>query len=197
MTLGGRISKILNYKLTLKPETRISRNKAIIILLLTAVVLIAAGLGLGKFFFAPNKTSYYENRTTELNDIFRDSPEDRAARVELALTTYLKGEADKGIRIARGVLEQYPDDREALFNLGLMLSDRGKNREAADVLGRIFKLYPRFNDSRARFYLGKSCYESGDYRKALVNLQLAVQMDQGSPVDYYYLGRTEDKLGNT
>jgi len=195
MSQGKSLRAFLNSRVTINANARISRNKALLILMITAIVLISAGLWLGSRVFGPQNLSYYDYRIQELKEIVREHPEDRVAVMELAMTLYLKGNTRQGISLARKVLNKYPEDPNVLFNLGIMLNDRGDFHESIELLERLFKIHPGFETEKVSFYLGKGYFKTGDYRRALDNLERSVKLDRGNPVAYYYLGRVNEELG--
>jgi Flp pilus assembly protein TadD len=123
-------------------------------------------------------------------------PEDNAAAMELAMTMYLKGDKHQGIGLAKEIAQKLPGDSNTQFNLGLMLADNGNYSESVTILEKVIDMDANFEAAKVRFYLGKSYLETENYWKALENLELAVQYDQGNAQAYYYLGRASEKLGN-
>jgi len=193
----GNFAKFLNFKLRdLDINRTVSWQTSILTIITTFILLLSCGLLLGSYFFGPSKSSYYDSRIKELREVLRENPGDKTIALELAMTIYLQGDTGKGISLARQVLSKYPDDPEALFNLGLMLCDRGDYVESIRFLDKLASRYPGFEPAGVSFYLGKSYLESGDFNNAHVKLREAVNLDRGSPVAYYYLGRAEEGIGN-
>lgn len=195
MGLGAYLENFFNIKL-IDTDARISVKKAFVVLLLTAVMLVVAGYWFGDSLFSPAKPGYYDYRIAELKEILLKHPDDRAAVMELATNLYLKGDAKEGIALARKVLEQFPGDREVMLNLGMMLSDRGEYREAITLLDKLVKAHPGFETGKANFFLGKSYFETKDYRPALNHLEQAVKRDPAYPVIHYYIGKAYERLGD-
>lgn len=196
MGQGRSLKEILDAKISLHADAQVSWNKALAILFITACLLITIGLLYGNTFLGPSKNSYYDYHIGELKEILREQPGDRSTALELAMAIYLKGDARKGIALARQIHEKYPDDPDALFNLGLMLSDTAEYRESVSLLEKLGNRNPSFEPGKVAYYLGRGYFEIQEYEKAQASLNKAVQVDRGSPAAYYYLGLANEKLGD-
>ncbi|MHB8172523.1 MAG: tetratricopeptide repeat protein [Thermincolia bacterium] len=195
MNQGNTLKSFLEHKITFDPKASISIYKAAIIL--TSVTLVTLGaIWFLKGVLNPGPASYYDYRIEKLQQHLHNHPEDKAAVLELAMNLYLKGEEKRGIALVEEVLAKYPKNPEALFNLGLMLSDRGQYQESIKVLENLTQVKPGFEGAKVNFYLGRSYFEIENYWDSLRNLEQAVLRDPGYPVAYYYLGMTNEKLGN-
>jgi|GEM_PF-2385372 len=191
--LGRSLEDFLNYKIDL--TARFNRSRALVALCLAGVILISAGFLVFNRFADPAEKSYYNTRIEELQKLSEQHPEDLAVRLELAMTIYLKGEKEEGVRLTGEVLARNPENRDALLNMGIMLSDMSRYDESVTYLEKLIREKPVYAGDKAYFYLGKSYFAKGDYRQARLNLERAVQADSGSAVAYYFLGRSYEKLG--
>ncbi|MBU6174512.1 MAG: tetratricopeptide repeat protein, partial [Planctomycetes bacterium] len=89
--------------------------------------------------------------------------ESSADPFESAITLLRKGKYDEGVFLLRAVIESNPDDIDALYNLGMALSDMGQTEQAIEYLSRATNLAPEFTN--AHIALGVAYVERTDSRK--------------------------------
>ncbi len=188
----GIVNRVLNTRIDLNME--ISKKKAALSIALLVVAIMISGRFLMSRF-ANSGGSYYDLREQELKSTLANSPANTGAALELALTAYLKGDTDQGIKLAQELYQQNPKDPSAAFYLGIMLNDAGDFKESFSLLNRLAQNNPGFQTAKVRFYLGRSQYEFGKYQQAVASLQQSVLYDASYPVAYYYMGQAWVKLG--
>jgi tetratricopeptide (TPR) repeat protein len=108
------------------------------------------------------------------------------AAVEEAGQRIRTGDLDGAIAALQEVVEESPDDPNALFFLGLSYAGKGMHAEAVDPLTRVTELSPDFPG--AWFELGV-CHEAlGDPEEALAAYDRTLQLDPGQADAAYNSG---------
>ncbi|PKM80993.1 MAG: hypothetical protein CVU89_11650 [Firmicutes bacterium HGW-Firmicutes-14] len=194
MRTAGRISSILNYRITINLDKRINRNKSLALLLIVFMLLTAAGYYAGKQWIWPENRSYFEYRIDNLKEVLKKHPDSGNIRAELALTEYLNGNSAKSIGVLRDILTKEPGNQSAALYLGLILSEEGDYKESIGLLTNYIKQRQGIETRLAFLYLGRNYLEIQKYDLALKYLKVAAVRDPGNPVIYYYLGQTYEKL---
>jgi tetratricopeptide (TPR) repeat protein len=87
-----------------------------------------------------------------------------------------------------------PDERDALYYLGVAMNKAGQNKEAEETLKKVMELDPTFE--KVHFDLGVVEYELGQYPEALQELGLAEKAEVNNAFVYYYQGLIYHHLGN-
>ena len=77
--------------------------------------------------------------------------------------------------ILRTLFFRYPNDHRVLFNLGMMLSDQGRLKEAIEMLSRLTRMAPDFAD--AWNALGVALSRQGNHEDALAALEKSLKLD--------------------
>ena len=67
--------------------------------------------------------------------------------LESAMSLLRQGKYDEGIFLLRAVIETNSDNVDALYNLGMALSDLGQTQEAIDLLSHLTVLSPDFTNA--------------------------------------------------
>jgi len=188
-----RMNSLLDYKIEIDLDKRVSRNKAVFFLILLAIVLTLAGYYIGDRWFWVNYQTYYEYRIDSLKELLKEHPDSNNIRAELAMTNYLNGETAKSIGMLRDILSKEPGNAAATLYLGLILSEQKEHRESIGLLTDYIKKNRGLETRLAFLYLGRDYLAVGKYDLALKYLKYAAVRDPGNPVVYYYLGQTYEK----
>ena len=102
------------------------------------------------------------------------------ARVKIGMT-YVSGENPmKGITMIREVLNEDPDNRLAIFNLGVLSMQSKQFDRAVERFKKILTLDPE--DVQARFYLGVSYLQIGDNDKAKEQFLLVKEQESNPEI---------------
>lgn len=108
-----------------------------------------------------------------------DSTEDKSL-AQRGVDQLNTGDVEKGVATLRIALQRNPDDHEALFNLGMALSEQGEMAESVEVLGRLLEKYPRHAPGWVALGVAQARMQRDD--AATVSLHKAVEL---APKDGY------------
>lgn len=177
-------------------SARIGLSKAITIVIIFAVTVFGAG-----YLWASNHWMNTENRNVYQfkSDLLKDQLETRTGDInvmlDLAMAQYLEGNVKSALMTYQSILEQDPDNIYALFYIGLIKADMKDYQRAVLLLEKVVKTNPRLESRLLYSNLGIAYFNTGNYPKAVKNLQIASQIGTGSGQVYYYLGMSYMKLG--
>lgn len=128
------------------------------------------------FAVGTDKAEYSAQKAREyFEKALSKKPSDPELKSKMAMTYVSSPEPMKGILMLREVLKENPDNRSALFNLGVLSMQSGQFDKAVERFEKIIKLYPK--DGEAVFYLGMSYFQSSDKENASKFLNLAKNMN--------------------
>ena len=113
--------------------------------------------------------------------------------LELAVGLHRRGRLDEAERIYRQVLQQEPDDPDALQLLGLIERDRGRHERAVELIGRAAGLRPGVSAYRSK--LGLALRGAGRPAEAAAAYRTAIELDPSSADDHVGLGQVLKELG--
>lgn len=196
MGIVQRINAVLEYKLEIDLEKRVSRNKSLAVIVLILILLNILGFYIGNRWFWVKTENYYENKVSNLKQMLKDNPGSKDVEAELAMTSYLNGDSETAVKQLREVLQRDPNNSSAQFNLGVILSEKKQFNEAIVFLNKYLRKNRGLEARIAYLYLGRCYLDTGKYDLALKNLKIAAERDPGNPVVLYYLGQTYEKLNN-
>ncbi|MEI6110344.1 MAG: tetratricopeptide repeat protein [Cyanobium sp. ELA712] len=110
-----------------------------------------------------------------------------SAKAMAAITPLLKqrryGEARP---LLEALLKAEPENRDALYNLGMVASDEGQLKEARELLRRSVAVDPSF--SNAQVALGVAALRDQDQAEARQALERAIELEPGNPYALRTLG---------
>lgn len=196
MGIVQRINSVLEYKLEIDLDKRVSRNKSLAVIGLILILLNILGFYIGNRWFWVKKENYYENKISNLKQMLKNNPGSKDVEAEMAMTSYLNGDSESAVKQLREVLKRDPNNSSAQFNLGVILSEQKQFNEAISFLDKYIKKNHGLETRIAYLYLGRCYLDTGKYDLALKNLKIASERDPGNPVVHYYLGQTYEKLNN-
>jgi len=116
-----------------------------------------------------------------------------ASQVEL-VNCFRRRELLKGERLARELLEQYPDSGFGWKALGAFLHTQGKLEEALVAKRKSAQLLPQ--DPEVQCNLGHLLQEVGEFEAGLAALDRALKLRPNYPEAYNNLGITYQRLGD-
>lgn len=193
-----KINKILNYKINIDLNKRVSRNKALGIVVLLSISLVFAGFYFEEQSLLAGNRNYYENHIDNLKEALNKQPHFSSMKAEMAINYYLNGETYRAKAILKDILEKEPGNEAAELYLGLMLSEQKEYYESVKWLTKYMKKKKQGLEIRlACLYLGQDYLALKDYTKALTYLNEAAEREPGNPVVYFYLGQTYEKLNKS
>ncbi|WP_109833206.1 tetratricopeptide repeat protein [Reichenbachiella versicolor] len=85
-------------------------------------------------------------------------------KAKLAMTKVMTTNPMEGIMMLKGVLEEYPENKTALYNMGLMSVQSGQYEKAVGRFEKLMTIDP--TNTQAAYYLAVSYYESGKKSEA-------------------------------
>lgn len=195
MRFGQKIKNLLEYKISIDPNARLNRQKALRILGVVTAAVVILGYVMGeKLIWGIDNRSVYDRQIDVLQQASKN-PDNPESKTDLALTYYLKGENDKAQELFEEVLKQDQDNPAANIYYGLILADLKQYRDALPYLLRGTRKEPE-REKLAYIYLGISYYQLGGYDQALSNLELGTKLDPGSALGHFYLGLAYKKRGD-
>ncbi len=95
--------------------------------------------------------------------------------IQYAVSLLTSGQLDDAIPFLKLVLAQNPTETSALYNLGMIYSDRGKLDTAIEYLSQVVKLSPDF--SNAWVAMGVALARKGKTEESINALERAVKID--------------------
>ena len=111
------------------------------------------------------------------------------AKVMLGMTYMQTENPMQGVMMLREVLNENPEHKGALLNLGLLSMQSGQMDKAVERFEKLKSL--DINDTKARFYLGIAYFETNQPDKALIELNFAKE----NSTDPQVLSTVEGLLG--
>nr|WP_269438170.1 tetratricopeptide repeat protein [Phosphitispora fastidiosa] len=192
------VNSLINHKIHFRInfDQRISRSKAIVLVALLAVIMALSGYYIGEQWFWVKDQNLYEYRIESLKDRLAENSASTSVRVELAMTYYLDGQAEKAEGVLRKVLADEPENDTAVLYLGLILSEQKNYRESIAFLTRYLEKNQGLETRIALLYLGRNYLETGAIGPAVTTLSKAAEIDSANPVVYYYMGQAYEKLND-
>jgi len=115
-------------------------------------------------------------------------------RMDLGWDLLEQGEYEGAIDVAEALLEEQPDDLEALFLSGSALFESGDHTEAASRLQRVMELEPA--NVPARLTLAAVLYETCRFDEALAEVTGALAAEPESAYACYLKGLLVDMKGS-
>jgi len=146
---------------------------------------VVYNLALGVLLFALALT------TPALGSSFGPQKLDKAVKKSVSLLS--AGDLERAEHLLTELLVQYPDVPEIRLNLSSVYLRKGQPEKAISVLEEV-KEHRLFNASEL-FNYALACYQKGEFKDALVNLQKALLMEPGLAEGWLYAGECALKLG--
>ncbi|SEJ05120.1 Tetratricopeptide repeat-containing protein [Cyclobacterium xiamenense] len=104
-----------------------------------------------------------------LGKVLEASPERLDLKTKVAMTYVSSSNPMQGITMLRDILEQDPDNEEALFNMGILSMQSGQYKRAVERFERLVANHP--DNIQGQFYLGVSLFESDQRSRAKTQLE--------------------------
>ena len=114
-------------------------------------------------------------------------------RLEFALNSHMAGDLPRAEALYLAILEEIPDQPDALHLLGVLLHQRDKSDAGLDFVIKSLRLAPH----RADWHndMGNMLVERGAYSAAAKAFLQATELDPENPVVWNNLGSVLEKLG--
>ncbi|MDQ7038492.1 MAG: M48 family metalloprotease [Aquificota bacterium] len=106
---------------------------------------------------------------------------------------FREGKKDLALEKFRKSLEVFERNQMAHIYIAVILTDRGRHKEALKHATEAVRIDPDL--LWARFVRGVVLFNTGSYRESLKELERARQLVPAFPDTYYYLGRNLEALG--
>lgn len=104
-----------------------------------------------------------------------------------------EGNAEQGVAMLRLALDRDPDDRDALYNLGMALGDLGQTAESIELLEKLVTYSPGHPGAWAA--LGVARGRAGKWDEAILAFRQAVQCDAQDGLARKNLGAALSRTG--
>lgn len=123
-----------------------------------------------------NFKSIFRRRVTlsRVRHEFESSPS-RENRIRLAKCLFDENKSEEALHHFNVILEQYPQDTDALFGAGLASFELKKYEEAAEALRNLIELHPGYRDYTAWLELSKVLWQSDRKDECLKTLRELVK----------------------
>lgn len=95
---------------------------------------------------------------------------------KIAMTYVSSSNPMQGIMMLREILEEDPQNEEALYNMGILSMQSGQYKRAVDRFEDLVRFYP--DNLQGQFYLGVSYFESKQQNKAKSQFEVVQRMTQ-------------------
>ncbi len=114
-------------------------------------------------------------------------------RLELALSSHMAGDLSRAEAFYHAILEEIPDQPDALHFLGILMHQRDRSDAGLDLVVKSLQLAPR----RADWHndMGNMLVERGAYSAAAEAFLKATELEPENPVIWNNLGSVLEKLG--
>ncbi|TRX58396.1 tetratricopeptide repeat protein [Fulvivirga sp. M361] len=129
---------------------------------------------------AARRSSLAEKAKVYFIKILEAQPENLDIKNKLAMTYVSSPNPMQGIMMLREILQQDPQNEQALFNLGVLSMQSGQYDKAVERFSNLAKLYP--DNTQAQFFLGVSYLETGKKDKAKEQFLLVKSLDDDPAV---------------
>ena len=116
-----------------------------------------------------------------------------SAAFTIALEHYQAGRLDLSAQLYRQILQQQPEQLEALHWLGVIAQQNGRPEEAAGYFQKVLALNP--SNAGVLTNLASVLQEMGELSAAILNLQKALALDPNYAFAHYGLGFTLTQQG--
>jgi len=178
-------SIILNFAKLLSKKYSSSIIKAI-----TTGLVILLICSLAARTYARN--AVWKNPYTLFSSIVQSSPDNSAARFQLANIYYDKGDYDSAIRFYREAILLEPDYMEPHLGIANALQSKKKNKEALKEYNKALEIKPNAVTYNS---MGVLFFEQKAYEKAVNSYKKALALDNTYAIAYSNLGNVYYKLG--
>ena len=176
-------------------EKDIEFKKAAIIFVTAALIIFAAGIGIGEaLIWDRYDTSDPAARDIKyLEQVLKQDPESDQLLVELGWLYYRTGDYQKANQALTRAVSVNKLNPAAHFNLGLVYRETGLLEKAVQEFQRTLELDP---DSRyAYFELGKVYFSQEKWDQAAGQFRYAAEKDPAGADNYYWLGQAFERMG--
>ena len=107
--------------------------------------------------------------------VMEQAPQDFESKNRLAMTMLSGSNPMPGIMMLREIVEEDPENEQALFNLGALSMQSNQFDKAVERFEQVIQLHPE--NIQAHFFLGVSYLETSRKRKAREQFELVKSMD--------------------
>lgn len=143
--------------------------------------------------FFDDSTKFSDPLLEDLKDKAGKHPDDRDARLNLAITLAQYGFYREALAEAAGVADRWPDDADARYLLGNLMADLGDGKGAEENLRKAVSLEPE--NPAPSFYLAELLRRRGRMEEALEYYRRAINSDELYPCAFTTLEEILEDLG--
>lgn len=175
---------------------QIEFKKALVIFAACVVIVITAGIIIGRVFFWDkyDVVNPVDKDIAYLNNVVKQSPQNEKVLVELGWLYYRKGDYEKAVKTLTQAISLNKLDPAAHFNLGQVYQEVKLLAKAEAEYQKSAELD---QDSKVAYYaLGKLYFTEEKWDESITQLLVAVKKDPVSADNYYLLGQAYEKKGD-
>lgn len=149
---------------------------------------------LGRVRYQQNK---FDDAIAAFEEVVRRDPTNVKAEDNLGLSLEGKNETTQAITAYHKAIDL--DETAATHNeqpyldLGILLGKLNRSAEAVPLLTKATHIAPK--SSKARYELGKACFNLNHFDDAQAQIEEAVKLDRSNSANHYLLGRIYQRLG--
>lgn len=176
----------------------LSLLKAVLIFFMAALVIMIAGIQVGKVFFwdqyqtinpVDKDIQYLQQAVQQEKNRMNDG-----LLVQLGWAYYQKGAYSEALVPLNKAVAINKINPAAHYNLGLAYQELRQLNKAETEYRRTLELDPK--SQYAYYSLGKLYFDQGKFGEAIAQLKLATQYNPVSADNYYWLGQAYEKTGS-
>jgi tetratricopeptide (TPR) repeat protein len=125
--------------------------------------------------------SYYGQKARDcFNPVIDSNPSRLDLKTKVGMTLVSSSNPMQGITILREVLEEDPENEEALYNLGILAFQTGQYPTAIDRFERLIRV--NNDNTQGHFYLGLCYKETGEIDMAKEQFNIVKELDKSPEV---------------
>ncbi len=176
-------------------EKEIEFKKAALIFVTAALIIFAAGIGIGEaFIWDRYDTSDPAVRDIKyLEEVLKKDPDNDQLLVELGWLHYRTGNYQKANQSLTRAVAVNKLNPAAHFNLGLVYRETGLLQKAVEEFRRTLELDPE--SKYAYFELGKVYFSQEKWDQAAAQFRYAADKDPAGADNHYWLGQAYEMMG--
>jgi tetratricopeptide (TPR) repeat protein len=177
-------------------EREIPLKKALFLLLIVAVSVIAIGTAIGYAFFWNQFEGMTKDevRMRSVQSLIKQHPKSVTGYLALGNLYLNQGKPEEALKEFKKALALKKNEALVNFNMGIAYMQLEKFDEAIKLMEPLSKNSPY--NYEAQYYTGAAYYMKGDYAKAVEKFKQAVMYNNGAADGHLFLAKAYYKKGD-